>query len=70
MRLSQYLERRGAAAELSTKLGVSEGRVSQLKTKAGDWPAELALLAERETGGELDAAELSSIIARARQVAA
>lgn len=68
--LSEYLEGKGAASDLSAKLGISRARISQLKDKAGEWPPELALAAEEKTGGVLDAAELSSIIARARWAAA
>lgn len=69
--LARYLNSEGALSrrELSEKLGISAGRLSQL-SRAKEWPPELALTAERETGGALDASELSSIIARARQVAA
>lgn len=69
--LSQYLERSDAMSltDLSIKLGVSKGRLSQLRD-AVDWPPELALKAEEQTEGALDAAKLSPIIARARQQAA
>jgi hypothetical protein len=71
MKLRQYLEREGAPTltDLSAKLGVSKGRLSQLQD-AVDWPPELALEAEKQTDGALDAAALSPIIARARQAAA
>lgn len=71
----RYLTSEGAPSrrELSEMIGVSTGRFSQLERdnrEGKDWPPELALVAEKETGGALDASELSSIIARARQVAA
>jgi DNA-binding transcriptional regulator YdaS (Cro superfamily) len=71
MLLSTYLETPGAPSltDLSARLGVSKGRLSQLRD-ATDWPPDLALKAEEETGGTLDASELSPIIARARQAAA
>ena len=71
MTLSQYLEKEGAPSltDLSVKLGVSKGRLSQLRD-AKDWPPDLALKVEKETDGALDAAVLSPIIARARQAAA
>ena len=71
MTLSQYLETAGAPSltDLSSKLGVSKGRLSQLRD-ATDWPPDLALKVEEETGGALDASELSPIIARARKDAA
>lgn len=70
MTLDQYLNGEGALsrAELSKKLEITRGRLSQLKN--ADWPPELALKAEEETGGALDASVLSSIIARARKDAA
>lgn len=71
MTLSQYLEREGAPSltDLSVKLGISKGRLSQLRDSV-EWPPELALEAEKQTDGALDAAALSPIIARARQAAA
>jgi hypothetical protein len=71
MKLSQFLERSDAPSltDLSVKMGVSKGRLSQLRDSV-DWPPDLALKAETETEGALDAAELSPIIARARQAAA
>lgn len=71
MTLSQYLERADSPSltDLSVKLGVSKGRLSQLRD-ATDWPPDLALKIEAETGGILDASLLSPIIARARKDAA
>lgn len=71
MTLSQYLERDGAPSltDLSAKLSVSKGRLSQLRDSL-DWPPDLALKVEAETGGALDASRLSPIIARARKDAA
>ena len=69
--LARYLNSEGALSrrDLSKKLGISNGRLSQL-SKAKEWPPELALVAEKETGGDLDASELSSIIPPGRQAAA
>ena len=71
MTLTQYLETEGAPSltELSARLRVSKGRLSQLR-EATDWPPDLALKAEEETAGALNASDLSPIIARARKDAA
>lgn len=71
MTLSRYLETDGAPSltDLSVKLGISKGRLSQLRDSV-EWPPDLALKAEEQTNGALDAGELSPIIARARQAAA
>lgn len=71
MTLSQYLETADAPSltDLSVKLGISKGRLSQLRDSL-EWPPDLALKVEEQTGGTLDAAQLSPIIARARQAAA
>lgn len=67
MTLSEYLQAPDAPSltDLSVKLGISKGRLSQLRD-ATDWPPDLALKAEEETNGALNAAELSPTIARAR----
>lgn len=71
MTLSQYLEREGLTLEAFGKLvGVTKGRLSDLNKNNKDWPPELALVAEEQSKGALNAAKLSSIIARARQAAA
>lgn len=71
MTLTEYLKREGLTLEtFGERVGVSKGRLSQLNKDGADWPPELALTAEEKTDGELDAAELSPIIARARQAAA
>lgn len=71
MTLSEYLKREGAESltDLSAKLGISKGRLSQLRNEP-EWPPELALRAETATGGLLNAAALSPIIAQARKTAA
>jgi hypothetical protein len=51
---------------LSGMIGVSKGRLSQLRDSK-DWPPELALRAEEQTGGKLDASILCPLIAKARQ---
>lgn len=69
MNLAAYFNRPDAmnASQLAAKIGVSKGRMSQLKDKP--WPPELALAAEKATDGALDAASLSPIIAQAREAA-
>lgn len=71
MTLSQYLETDGAPSltDLAERIGISKGRLSQLRDSV-EWPPELALEVEKQTNGVLDAAQLSPIIARARQAAA
>lgn len=71
MTLSQYLETDGAPSltDLSAKLGISKGRLSQLKSE-DEWPPDIALKIEAATDGAIDASTLSTIIARARQAAA
>jgi len=56
MTLTTYLERPDAMkpSQLAAALGVSRSRITQLKDKP--WPPELALAAEKATGGVLDAA--------------
>ena len=50
---------------LAERIGVSIGRLSQLK-KSGGWTADLAMDIEAATGGKIDAARLSPTVARAR----
>lgn len=71
MTLSQFLDTGGAPSltDLAEKIGISKGRLSQLRDSV-EWPPDLALKAEEQTKGALDAARLSPIIARARQAAA
>lgn len=68
MLLDTYLKRDGSLSltELSVRIGISKGRLSQLRN-AVDWPPELALKAEEETHGALDASFLSAVVAKARQ---
>ncbi len=68
MTLETYLKRPDAKSltELSRILGITKGRMSQLR-KSREWPAELAMLAEERTGGLLDASALSATVARARK---
>lgn len=70
MTLNEYLARDGAESltALSELIGISKGRLSQLRGK--EWPPELALKAEEKTNGALDASMLSTIIANARKTAA
>lgn len=67
MTLDAYLSREGSKSltALSEEIGVSKGRLSQLRDGT-NWPPELALKAEEATGGALDASELCPVIARAR----
>lgn len=67
MTLDTYLSVAGAKSltALSLEMGVSKGRLSQLRHSI-EWPPELALKAERATSGALDAANLSRIVADAR----
>lgn len=69
MTLAQYLalDSSPSLTALAERIGVTKGRLSQLRDKT-DWPPELALEAEKQTGGALDAAYLSPTVARARQV--
>lgn len=71
MTLSKYLAREGSPSltKLAAKMGITKGRLSQLRDST-EWPPELALEAEKQTGGALDAGILSPTVARARQAAA
>ncbi|WP_010545239.1 hypothetical protein [Sphingomonas elodea] len=71
MTLDDYLATEGAPTltELSARIGVSKGRLSQLR-KSSEWPAQLALDAERATDGALVAAQLCPLIGRIRGEAA
>lgn len=71
MNLNEYLLRKDALTltALASELGISKGRLSQLR-HAVDWPPELALAAESKTGGALNASALSPVVARARQTGA
>lgn len=68
MTLDAYLKQAGAVSltELSGAIGISKGRLSQLRN-ATEWPPELALKVEEATQGALDAANLSPVVAKARQ---
>lgn len=70
MTLDQYLAKDGAKTltALSLEIGVSKGRLSQLR-HATDWPPDLALKVEAAVGGALDASALSQVVARAREAA-
>ena len=73
MTLEAYLKRKDAKnlTALSKALGISKGRMSQLR-HAKEWPPELALGLEEATEGRLDASRFSAVIRKARmpQVAA
>jgi DNA-binding transcriptional regulator YdaS (Cro superfamily) len=68
MTLDTYLKRDGAMSlsALAAAIGVSKGRLSQLRYRT-DWPPELALSAEEATAGEVSASALSPTVAKARQ---
>lgn len=70
MTFAEYLARDDAKSltQLATDIGVSTGRLSQLKSVT-DWPPSLALDVEAATDGLLDAGELSPVIKRARESA-
>lgn len=67
MTLHRYLGTKGAKSltALSLELGVSKGRLSQLR-HLKDWPPELALKVEKATDGKLNASALSAVVADAR----
>lgn len=67
MTLNDYLATQGAKSltALALELGVSKGRLSQLRN-VREWPPELALKAEAATAGVLDASDLSVVVAQAR----
>lgn len=69
MTLLEYLKRPGAMnrAEICDGLGITPGRLSQLK--AAPWPPELALKMEKLTRGALSASDLCPVIKQARNVA-
>lgn len=69
MTLTEYLKKSDSltASQLASSLGVSAGRITQLKADGADWPAHLAMDAEKLTEGALDAAKLSSAVKRARE---
>lgn len=71
MTLDTYLRQPDAQTltALSAAIGVSKGRLSQLRNVT-EWPPELAMKAEAATRGALDASTLSPIIAQAREVRA
>lgn len=51
--------------QLSAKLGVSKGRLSQLQDSL-DWPPELALKVEAATDGVISASAVCPVVAKAR----
>ena len=68
MTLLDYLKQPGALTrtELCAELGISQGRLSQLRDKV-DWPPELALKIERATGHAVSASAISPIVKLARE---
>lgn len=69
--LDHYLSRDDAPSmtAFAAKLGVTKARLSQLRHST-DWPAELALAAERQSGGALNASDISAVVKLARKTAA
>lgn len=67
MNLDAYLSQPDAKTltALSIEIGISKGRLSQLRT-ATNWPPELALKVETATDGQVSASVLSPVIAQAR----
>lgn len=67
MTLNDYLAAPDAKTltALSLEIGVSKGRLSQLRN-ATEWPPELALKVEGATAGKLNASFLSDVVAKAR----
>ncbi len=79
MTIREYLDSPGAMSltDLAAAADVSKGRLSQLAgskdnppSVPDDVPPALALRLEEKTGGAIDAAVISSIVAAARRVAA
>lgn len=71
MNLDVYLKRPEAMSlsRLADLIGVSKGRLSQLRNST-DWPPELALAVEEKTDGDVSASVLSPTVAKARQTGA
>lgn len=67
MTLQEYLNQPDALTRsaLCERLGISNGRLSQLRDLT-DWPPELALRLEEVTAGAISASDVSPIIAQAR----
>jgi len=70
MTLQDYLNRPDAKKrnELCEGLGISAGRLSQLRDET-EWPPELALKLEAVTDGIISASAISSVVAKARATA-
>lgn len=68
--VDQYLRQPGAitATAFSAKIGVTKGWLSRLRSST-EWPPELALKVEEETGGQVSACDISPLIAKARSSA-
>jgi len=66
MTLDAYLNRtENTATELAKAIGISKGRLSQIRGGEPCTPA-LALKIETATGGAVSASKLSTVIAQAR----
>ena len=55
-------------SELSEALGISQGRLSQLRDST-EWPPELAIKLEEVTQGGVSASAISRVVALARSTA-
>lgn len=68
--MHEYLkaEQAPTLSSLAASLGVSVGRLSQLR-RSTKWPARLALKLEQATGGAINAAVISEIVAECRHTA-
>jgi DNA-binding transcriptional regulator YdaS (Cro superfamily) len=68
MTLDAYLKRPDAKTltELAGLVGISKGRLSQLRASTA-WPPQLALDVEKATDGGVNAAGISKTIADARK---
>lgn len=67
MTLDAYLAQPGAKSltALALEVGVSKGRLSQLRLQTR-WPPALALRVEEATSNVVDAASLSDVVAQVR----
>lgn len=65
--LTHFLKAEGAPSltKFAADIGVSKARLSQLRNST-EWPADLAMEAEKVSGGALSASTLSPVVARAR----
>ncbi len=69
--LDTYLRRDGSKSltAIAEEIGISKGRLSQLRVRT-DWPPALALKVEEATGGAVDAGAICPVIGQARGMTA